>query len=80
MEMYLQGVSTRKVTEITEALCGSSFSRPTVSRVAAELDAKVSPFTHRRLKGSSPYLILASQESDLRMGNEADPASRQNAS
>jgi transposase-like protein len=58
MEMYLQGVSTRKVKEITEALCGSSFSRSTVSRLTAELDAKVFAFTHRRLDHTFPFLIL----------------------
>ena len=58
MEMYLQGVSTRKVQEIKEVLCGSSFSRSTVSRLATELDAKVSAFTQRRLEGSFPFLIL----------------------
>ena len=31
MEMYLEGVSTRKVTDVTEALCGTSFSKSTVS-------------------------------------------------
>ena len=31
MEMVLQGVSTRKVTQITEQLCGTSFSKSTVS-------------------------------------------------
>jgi transposase-like protein len=58
MEMYLQGVSTRKVKEITEALCGSSFSRSTVSRLTTELDAKVFAFTHRRLDHTFPFLIL----------------------
>jgi transposase-like protein len=33
MEMYVQGVSTRKVTEITEQLCGTSFSKSTVSQL-----------------------------------------------
>jgi transposase-like protein len=58
MEMYLQGVSTRKVKEITEALCGSSFSRSTLSRLTTELDAKVFAFTHRRLDHTFPFLIL----------------------
>lgn len=58
MEMVLQGVSTRKVKEITEALCGSSFSRSTVSRLTTELNAKVFAFTHRRLDHPFPFLIL----------------------
>jgi putative transposase len=35
MEMYVEGVSTRKVTEVTEALCGTSFSKSLVSQLAA---------------------------------------------
>src|SRR3954447_14057997 len=35
MEMYVEGVSTRKVREITEALCGTSFSKSLVSELAA---------------------------------------------
>ena len=31
MEMYLEGVSTRKVRDVTEVLCGTSFSKSTVS-------------------------------------------------
>lgn len=41
MEMYLEGVSTRKVTDITEVLCGTGFSKSTVSRLAGQLDADV---------------------------------------
>ena len=37
-EMYVQGVSTRKVTAIVEQLCGSNISSTTVSRAAAQLD------------------------------------------
>lgn len=39
MEMYVEGVSTRKVKEVTEALCGTSFSKSLVSRLAVDLDA-----------------------------------------
>jgi len=39
MEMYLQGVSTRKVRAITEALCGTAFSKSQVSRLTSTLDA-----------------------------------------
>ncbi len=34
MEMYVEGVSTRKVKEITEALCGTSFSKSLISSLA----------------------------------------------
>lgn len=38
MEMYVEGVSTRKVKEVTEELCGTSFSKSPVSRLAQDLD------------------------------------------
>jgi putative transposase len=41
MEMYLQGVSTRKVSAITEELCGTSFSKSQVSALAGKLDAEL---------------------------------------
>ena len=41
MEMYVQGVSTRKVSKITEELCGTSFSKSTVSRLAEQLDEEL---------------------------------------
>src|SRR5215813_10598349 len=43
-EMYVQGVSTRKVKAITEELCGHEFSSATVSRVNASLDAELTKF------------------------------------
>lgn len=58
MEMVLNGVSTRKVTEITEALCGAEFSKSTVSRLAAALDERVTPFLSRRLESAYPFLIV----------------------
>src|SRR5437588_6625393 len=41
MEMYVGGVSTRKVREITEALCGTRFSKSLVSELAGQLDAEL---------------------------------------
>jgi transposase-like protein len=43
-EMYVQGVSTRKVKEITEQLCGHEFSASTVSRINQGLDEDLSKF------------------------------------
>ena len=40
MEMYVEGVSTRKVTEITEALCGTSFSKRAWSLLAGRLPGR----------------------------------------
>jgi len=57
-EMYVQGVSTRKVKAITEELCGHTFSASTVSRMTKQLDEDLRKFATRRLEESTPYLIL----------------------
>jgi len=58
VEMYVQGVSTRKVKAITEELCGHSFSASTVSAATARLDEALRGFFERRLAEPYPYLIL----------------------
>ena len=57
-EMYVQGVSTRKVKAITEELCGQTFSASTISRINASLDGMLRRFAERRLDEAYPYLIL----------------------
>lgn len=56
-EMYLKGVSTRKVEKITERLCGLEISSSQVSRLTKELDEEFEPFRNRKL-GHFPYVIL----------------------
>jgi putative transposase len=56
-EMYFQGVSTRKVQNVLEEMCGMDISAATVSRVAAELDEKLAAFRTQRLDGT-PYRYL----------------------
>src|SRR5262249_13806835 len=56
-EMYVQGVSTRRVAAITEQLCGFEVSSSQVSRAAAELDAALKAWRERPL-GCFPYLYL----------------------
>lgn len=58
MEMVVKGVSTRKVSAITEELCGASFSKSAVSALSVELDARVRAFNERRLGASYPFLIV----------------------
>jgi putative transposase len=58
VEMYVQGVSTRKVKAVTEELCGHSFSASTVSAATARLDEALQAFFTRRLGEAYPYLIL----------------------
>jgi putative transposase len=58
IEMYVQGVSTRKVKAITEELCGHEFSASSVSATVKKLDATLKAFAERRLEEAYPYLIL----------------------
>lgn len=69
MERVVPGVSTRKVSAITEELCGASFSKSTVSALCVGLDACVRAFNERRLEGDSPFVrvdarFLKSREED----------------
>ncbi len=57
-EMYIQGVSTRKVKAITEQLCGQAFSAATISQINKRLDEQLKRFAQRRLCEEYPYLIL----------------------
>ncbi len=58
MEMVVHGVSTRKVSAITEELCGASFSKSTVSALCAGLEPRVSAFNERRLDGEYPFVLV----------------------
>src|SRR6476660_7251289 len=57
-EMYVQGVSTRKVKAITEELCGHSFSASAISAINQRLDDGLAQFAGRPLAEAFPYLIL----------------------
>lgn len=65
-EMYVQGVSTRKVKAITEELCGHEFSASTISRMNQGLDRELEQFAKRRLEESYPYLILDARYEKVR--------------
>jgi transposase-like protein len=58
MEMVIQGVSTRKVSAITQELCGVSFSKSTVSALCSELDPLIEAFQHRPLERYYPFLMV----------------------
>ena len=66
-EMYVQGVSTAKVSKITEELCGCEISSSEVSRVAAELDQELEKWRTRPL-GEIKYLILDARYEKIREG------------
>ena len=69
MEMYIEGVSTRKVTEVTEALCGTSFSKSLVSQLAGHLDAELEAWRNRPLEAESyPYLFVDARYEKVRVG------------
>ena len=67
-EMYVQGVSTRKVKAITEELCGHSFSASAISDATARLDGALTAFAERRLEEAYPYLILDARYERIREG------------
>ena len=70
MEMYLEGVSTRKVREVTEELCGTAFSKSTISRLATVLDSELEEWRQRPLEAESyPYLFVDARYEKVRIGS-----------
>src|SRR5689334_6518218 len=65
-EMYVQGVSTRKVKAVTEELCGHAFSASTISAVNKRLDEGLAAFARRRLEEPFAYLILDARYEKVR--------------
>jgi len=65
-EMYVHGVSTRKVKAITEELCGHEFSASTISRINKSLDEELAKFSSRKLEEDYPYLILDARYEKVR--------------
>ncbi len=72
-EMYVQGVSTRKVKAITEELCGHSFSASTISEINKGLDAELKKFALRRLEEPYPYLIVDARYEKVSLTALIDP-------
>jgi transposase-like protein len=70
MEMYVEGVSTRKVKEVTEVLCGTSFSKSLISSLAGSLDAELQAWRNRRLEAEAyPYLFVDARYEKVRVGS-----------
>jgi len=66
-EMYFQGVSTRRVQQVLDEMCGCDVSAMTVSRVAAELDEKLAEFRGRRLdQHEYPYRMIDARYEKVR--------------
>lgn len=64
-EMYVCGVSTRKVSKIVEELCGHQVSSSTVSRLAGQLDSELEKWRQRPL-GEVPYLVFDARYEHVR--------------
>jgi len=68
-DMYVQGVSTRKVARITEQLCGFDVTSSLVFRAAESLDQGLRAWREREL-GHTPYLILDARYEKIRHGGQ----------
>lgn len=67
VEMYVQGVSTRKVTRVVETLCGVQVSASAVSAVVRKLDTELAAWRQRDLGGQAyPYLVLDAHVEQVR--------------
>ena len=66
-EMYVQGVSTRKVADITRELCGLDISSTQVSKAVAMLDGELEAWRKRPL-GETPYVLLDARYEKVRHG------------
>jgi transposase-like protein len=71
-EMYVQGISTRRVTDVLEKMCGLSVSSTQVSRVASVLDGELEKWRNRPL-GQYPYLELDAHYEKVRTGGSVVP-------
>jgi transposase-like protein len=65
-QMYVQGVSTRKVKKITEELCGLEISKSQVSNLVKELDKEIAIWRTRPFKKQYPYLVVDARYEKIR--------------
>lgn len=57
-EMVVNGVSTRKVTQVMETLCGKSYSKSAVSGLCKDLDEQVEEFRRRPITDRYPFMTV----------------------
>ena len=67
-QMYVQGVSTRKVAAITEELCGHGFCASSVSAITQRLDEQLAQFSQRELEQEFPYVVVDARYEKVREG------------
>lgn len=73
-EMYLQGVSTRKVSAIVEELCGQSISKSQVSELTKELDEELELWRNRSITKEYAYLFFDAIYHKVREAGKVEPA------
>ena len=73
IEMYVQGVSTRKVKKITEELCGLDISKSQVSELSKGLDEEVQKWRMRPLTKQYPYLVVDARYERIRRDGSIIP-------
>jgi putative transposase len=66
MQMYVEGVSTRKVRDITEALCGLEISKSQVSALTMKLDEEIRQWRERSIEKMYPYLMIDARYEKVR--------------
>ena len=66
IEMYIQGVSTRKVQKVVETLCGADVSKSMVSSLAKNLDEDIKKWRNRKINKEYPYLVVDARYEDVR--------------
>ncbi len=69
-QMYVEGVSTRKVRDITEALCGLEISKSQVSALAQKMDGEIEQWRQRPIEKGYPYLMIDARYEKVRRGGE----------
>ena len=67
-EAYVQGISTRSVDDLVQAMGMSGISKSQVSRLCAEIDERVQTFLHRPIEGDWPYLWIDATYLKVRRG------------
>ena len=69
-EMYIKGISTRKVTSLVEEVFGTTFSVDTVSRATKQLDEEVRIWREQRFEEKYPYLLIDARYEKVRVNNK----------
>ena len=67
-QMYVQGVSTRKVAAVTQELCGHEFSASSISAITSRLEQQLAQFSQRPLEVEYPYVIVDARYERVREG------------